>query len=70
MPKSNSKTATSRVIQGSHGLPHGLLEKRTNVYAGPHGFTGFYPQGGYAHLFGDGVPSPLPGPFCKLLVAP
>ena len=40
------KWHSSRVPHGSHGLPHGLLEKRPNVYAGPHGFTGFYPQGG------------------------
>src|SRR5262249_9760638 len=29
---------------GSPGLPPGLLEKRPNVYAGPPGFPGFYPQ--------------------------
>ena len=30
----------------SDGLPDGLFEKRTNVYAGPDGLTGFYPQVG------------------------
>ena len=39
-----------RVAYGVYGLPYGLHEKGPNVYAGPYGFTGFYPQVG-------GVPS-------------
>ena len=43
--------ATSRVPHGSHGL----LEKGPNVYAGPYGFTGFYPEGGCSPFISRGT---------------
>jgi len=42
---------------GVPGLPPGLLEKTPNVYEGPPGFPGFYPQvGGVPHLPRASVP--------------
>ena len=36
-------SVSDELPDGSDGLPDGLLEKPTNVYAGPDGLTGFYP---------------------------